>query len=146
MGRLAVLMNILTNLTRLNDYQPGQQPVLQTDYSEKFFNQTIDHFDYVNVNQTFKQRYVISEEYWCEGCPIFLYLGNEADIKMFVNNTGIMWENAKSFRAMVLFVEHRYYGKSIPFGKLDYHLDKIGYLSVDQVCYHFSGINKRPSN
>lgn len=37
---------------------------------------------------------------------------------MFANNTGFMWENAKQFKAMVLFAEHRYYGESIPYGKL----------------------------
>lgn len=35
---------------------------------------------------------------------------------MFANNTGFMWENAKMFKAMVLFAEHRYYGQTLPFG------------------------------
>jgi lysosomal Pro-X carboxypeptidase len=36
---------------------------------------------------------------------------------MFANNTGFMWENAQAFNAMVIFVEHRYYGESMPYGK-----------------------------
>lgn len=27
---------------------------------------------------------------------------------MFANNTGFMWERAQEFKAMVIFVEHRY--------------------------------------
>jgi len=59
------------------------------------------------------QRYIISTDHWCEGCPIFFYAGNEGDIFMFANNTGFMWENAASFKAMNVFVEHRYYGNII---------------------------------
>ena len=78
----------------------------------------VDHFNYVNQDR-YKQRYIISDDEWCDGCPIFFYAGNEGDIFMFANNTGFMWENAKQFRAMVLFAEHRYYGQSLPYGKLN---------------------------
>ncbi|CAG2120160.1 unnamed protein product, partial [Medioppia subpectinata] len=54
------------------------------------------------------------------------------------NNTGFMWENAKQFRAMNLFLEHRYYGESVPFGKVDKNLTKIGYLSMDQALADFA--------
>ena len=76
----------------------------------------MDHFSYVNQDR-FKQRYIISTDDWCEGCPIFLYAGGEGDILPIANNTGFLWEHSKQFNAMVLFVEHRYYGQSIPYGK-----------------------------
>ena len=104
-------------------------------YSVKYFGQRVDHFNYVNKRLRFRQRYVISEEHWCECCPIFLYLGNEGDIMYFVNNTGYMWEIAPKFSAMVIFVEHRYYGQSFPFGKFDTRPDRIGYLTTGQVLH-----------
>ncbi len=76
----------------------------------------VDHFSYANEDR-FKQRYIISLDHWCDDCPIFFYAGNEGDIFMFANNTGFMWENAQAFNAMVIFVEHRYYGESMPYGK-----------------------------
>ena len=42
--------------------------------------------------------------------------GNEADVSLYVESTGLMWENAPAFNALLVFAEHRYYGESLPFG------------------------------
>ncbi|CAN0465415.1 unnamed protein product, partial [Laminaria digitata] len=42
--------------------------------------------------------------------------GNEADVSLYVGATGLMWENAPAFNALLVFAEHRYYGESLPFG------------------------------
>ena len=43
--------------------------------------------------------------------PIFFYLGNEADVGLYVNATGLMWEHAARFGALMVFAEHRYDGQ-----------------------------------
>jgi len=39
---------------------------------------------------------------------------SQADVELYVNNTGLMWENAGKFGATMVFAEHRYFGKSLP--------------------------------
>ena len=43
---------------------------------------------------------------------MFFYLGNEADVLLYLNNTGLMWELAERHQAMLVFAEHRFYGNA----------------------------------
>lgn len=47
-------------------------------------------------------------------CSLFRKI--PVQVLLYVNATGLMWENAKEFGAMLIFAEHRYYGESLPFG------------------------------
>mmetsp|Transcript_27446 Transcript_27446/g.40916 ORF Transcript_27446/g.40916 Transcript_27446/m.40916 type:complete len:177 (-) Transcript_27446:187-717(-) len=92
---------------------------------EMYFEQQLDHFSYMNANQTFQQRYFIYDKFWrtrngssLPG-PVLFYAGNEADVTLYVNATGFIWENAPTIGALVIFAEHRYYGKSQPFTRVD---------------------------
>ncbi|KUF93383.1 Secreted protein [Phytophthora nicotianae] len=67
---------------------------------------------------------------------IFFYVGNEADVTLYLNHTGLMWENAAAFNALIVFAEHRYFGKSVPFG-LDV-LDHMEFLSTQQAMADYA--------
>ena len=105
-------------------------------YSTRWFNATLDHFNFANA-QTFPLRYLINEdEFAGSGSPIFLYTGNEGDIAWFAENTGFVWEIAPEFGATVVFAEHRYYGLSLPFGNESYADPKrLGFLTSEQVIH-----------
>ncbi|GMY25314.1 lysosomal Pro-X carboxypeptidase-like isoform X1 [Fagus crenata] len=89
-------------------------------YKQKYFTQILDHFNFNPQSyQTFQQRYLINDTFWAgahKNAPIFVYMGNEGDVEWFTQNTGFMFETAPHFKALLIFIEHRFYGKSIPFG------------------------------
>eukprot|EP00644_Phytophthora_capsici_P000989 jgi/Phyca11/509252/fgenesh2_kg.PHYCAscaffold_43_\ len=101
---------------------------------EKFFTQTLDHFD-VGA-PTYQQRYFVCDNHFKPGGVMFFYVGNEADVELYLNHTGLMWENADEFGAMLVFAEHRYFGKSVPFGKdVTKHMR---YLSTEQALADYA--------
>ncbi|XP_054803846.1 uncharacterized protein LOC129307018 isoform X2 [Prosopis cineraria] len=115
-------------------------------YKTKFFTQILDHFNYnPNSYKTFQQRYLISDVHWGGAknkAPIFVYTGNEGDIEWFANNTGFMFETAPHFNALLVFIEHRFYGKSMPFGgnkEVAYsNSSTLGYLSSAQALADYA--------
>ncbi|KAG7401820.1 hypothetical protein PHYBOEH_010283 [Phytophthora boehmeriae] len=112
----------------------GTPPDLLSQCEEKFFTQTLDHFD-VGA-PTYQQRYFVCDQHFRQGGVMFFYVGNEADVELYLNHTGLMWENAQEFGAMLVFAEHRYFGKSVPFGKdVTKHMQ---YLSTEQAIADYA--------
>ena len=80
----------------------------------EWHSQLIDHFgERCGPGATFRQRVFVNDEHFvaADGVVLF-YTGNEADVTLYVNHTGLMWENARDLRALLVFAEHRYYGES----------------------------------
>ena len=97
--------------------------------------QELDHFSSEDSgsgnNPTWQQRTFVYDGFVPAGGAevVFFYVGNEADVTLYVNHTGLMWENAQEFGALLVFAEHRYYGKS----------------SIDVVTDNSNGINNNVS-
>uniref|UniRef100_A0A7N0V1B0 Lysosomal Pro-X carboxypeptidase n=1 Tax=Kalanchoe fedtschenkoi TaxID=63787 RepID=A0A7N0V1B0_KALFE len=115
-------------------------------YKTRYFTQTLDHFNYHPQSyQTFQHRYLINDAFWGgaeSDAPIFVYTGNEGDIEWFAQNTGFLFEKAPHFKALLVFIEHRYYGKSIPFnGDKDVaysNSSTLGYMSSTQALADYA--------
>ncbi|KAF8404809.1 hypothetical protein HHK36_009699 [Tetracentron sinense] len=112
-------------------------------YETRYFTQSLDHFSFSDL-PTFQQRYLISTDHWLGSdrmAPIFFYCGNEGDIEWFASNTGFVWEIAPRFGAMVVFPEHRYYGKSMPYGSREKAYKdpaSLSYLTAEQALADFA--------
>lgn len=107
-------------------------------WTTNYFNVRLDHFTFTD-NVTFPLRYLINDSYVKDSrSPILFYTGNEGDIELFAENTGFMWKVAEELQGMLVFAEHRYYGKSLPFGNESYKDPQhLGYLTSEQALADF---------
>jgi hypothetical protein len=103
---------------------------------EACFNQTLDHL--TGKPGSWLQHYYFNEEYWDpeKGGPVFLMLGGEGPASpLWLSSSEprtAMMVYAEEHGAAVYELEHRFYGKSQPFGDLStQHMS--GLLSSRQV-------------
>eukprot|EP00439_Symbiodinium_sp_Y106_P037736 s2575_g4.t1 len=101
------------------------------------FTQKLDHNNFVD-QRTFSQRYFVHNASFREGGPLFFYTGNEGPLESFYYNTGLPFDWADEFGALIVFGEHRYYGETLPFGNASFDKDKLGYLSISQVLADYA--------
>lgn len=126
-------------------FKPGASATgqAQFQYAVKEFSVPLDHFNFLS-NENFTIRYLYNDSFVQKDdtmYPIFFYTGNEGDIEWFAQNTGFMWELAEQLHAMVIFAEHRYYGKSLPFGSDTFNASKpehLEYFTVEQTLEDYA--------
>lgn len=106
---------------------------------ESFFSQRVDHFDRNNIRQ-FNQRYFVNDNYWNRNnnrlhAVVFLCVGGEGpalDISVLENSVHCsdMVQLGKSVGALLVALEHRYYGVSIP--TEDFSTENLKWLNTEQ--------------
>lgn len=88
----------------------------------------------------------MNSKYWggaSSNSPIIAYLGAEEPIDNSPESMGFLNENAASFKALLVYIEHRYYGKSVPFGSRDEALQNastIGYFNSAQALADYASV------
>ncbi|CAH9135263.1 unnamed protein product [Cuscuta epithymum] len=109
-----------------------------------YYKQTLDHFNYAPQSyDTFDQRYIVNSQHWAPGGPIFAWLGDEAPVDEDLPIIGFLTDNAPRFKALLVYIEHRFYGKSIPFGSMKHaikHKKLRGYLSSAQALADYAEV------
>lgn len=87
----------------------------------------VDNFD-ENTKDTYKQRYYINDEYWDGKGPVFYEIGGEGTLNGPPG--GYIAELGKQYNALLIALEHRFYGESIPNGVVT--TENYQYLTVEQ--------------
>jgi thymus-specific serine protease len=124
------------SLLRMHDkHHRLMHPEVEFGPPAQFFAQTLDHFDHSPNTPTWKQRFWVNDEYCpqsnrASGCPIFLYVGGEGALNSGTAVLGEHCELAKQFGALLVSLEHRYYGASVPTSDLS--TENLQWLSSQQ--------------
>ncbi|XP_034976666.2 thymus-specific serine protease [Zootoca vivipara] len=97
---------------------------------ESFIRQPLDHFNR-QEQRTYNQRFWINQEFWRRpDGPVFLFIGGESALSVYDVLAGHHVELAQKYGALVVALEHRFYGASInPDGLQDHNLQ---FLSSQQ--------------
>ena len=116
----------------------------------RWYRQRLDHFSFGTASDDpktafFSQRYFLcAERHFDADAPaVFFYTGNEADVELYVNATGLMWEMSaeNGTRALLVFAEHRYYGQSRPSAMDDRKApkrDRLAFLNAEQALADYA--------
>lgn len=106
----------------------GPEPSNSTTY---FYREALlDHFDTASRSKMWAQRYYVDERYWCgASCPIFLYIGGEGPQGPPTDRL-FMATLAQKMGALMIAVEHRFYGESRP--TADMSVASLRFLSSEQ--------------
>jgi len=116
-----------------------------------FTQQLLNHFDYAD-NTTWTQKYYVNATFWTMGNPIFLMLGGEGPLgASSVGDHYILGTYAPIYGAMLVSLEHRFYGESIP--KNSSSVDNLRLLNAQQALadavyfrYWFTDLYKTPNS
>eukprot|EP01018_Ginkgo_biloba_P013492 Gb_28512 [translate_table: standard] len=118
------------------------------DLETHYYTQTLDHFTYTPEGyRTFQHRYLVNTKYWAgpqTNSPIFVYTGDEDDIVSEADTyIGFMIDIAPHFRALLVYIEHRYYGLTMPFGSREEsykNASTLGYFTSTQALADYATI------
>jgi hypothetical protein len=147
---LPLLLLLAAGATRAQQLDGGGGPVEGAyvrggaDGLTQYFGQRLDHFDRQET-RTWAQRYFANDSAFVVAGPVFLCVGGEgAPLTAEVVMTGgphcaLMVEHAAAAGALVLALEHRYYGKSLPVG--DFETASLRQLSSQQALADLAGLH-----
>ena len=118
----------------------------------RFLSQRQDHFDRQNTRR-WQQRFLVNDTYFDRSradAPIFLCVGGEGrPLSAMVVLTGtahcaLMVDAAKEEGALILALEHRYYGESIPVD--DFSTPNLRWLSSHQALADIASLHTHISS
>ncbi|KAM9987484.1 hypothetical protein ACTFIZ_005238 [Dictyostelium cf. discoideum] len=95
----------------------------------QLFVQKVDHFNLLD-DRTFFQRFVVNSKYWNGTGPVFFIISGEQNMEASSVNSCQYTIWAKQLNALIVSLEHRYYGGS--YVTEDLSTDNLKYLTTQQ--------------
>jgi thymus-specific serine protease len=100
---------------------------------DQYFSQRLDHFDFKDSQSTtWNQRFWVNASFFkdTENAPVFFYIEGEGAGSPYSVVSGEHVSLAAQYGALIVSLEHRFYGASIP--TADYSTSNMYYLSSHQ--------------
>jgi len=118
--------NFLANSKTETGVLKASQPLIYTSH--------LDNFDAAN-NRTFAQRYYVNDEFWTPGSgPVFFLISGEGTCNGPPG--GYVATLGAQYKALLVTLEHRFYGESIPEGGAT--TENYQFLTVEQALADLS--------
>jgi len=117
------------NLLQVTPTAPGQ-PGASVWLGAQWFKQTLDHFKRGDNGDTFDQKYFVDDTHYDGSGPIILYINGEAPLYSAPGGSSFTGYMAQQMKAMIVALEHRFYGDSHPFS--DMSTSSLRYLNSAQ--------------
>lgn len=129
---LAIVLTFREKARYLN--KPVDSPVETLVYGQKqlWFDQILDHYDY-SKSRTFRQRYFVIEDYFNPKVgPVFLFICGEYTCSGVPEARQWVVTMAQRLQGLILVLEHRFYGQSLPFNHESYTVENMRLLNSEQ--------------
>eukprot|EP00026_Physarum_polycephalum_P008261 Phypoly_transcript_08342.p1 GENE.Phypoly_transcript_08342~~Phypoly_transcript_08342.p1 ORF type:complete len:486 (+),score=73.44 Phypoly_transcript_08342:64-1521(+) len=113
--------------SKFSAYYQSQNNVVAPPF--QYYNQTLNHFDEQD-RRTWSQRYLVNDTFWDGKGPVFFMVNGEGplDPLSVVAYQYCIW--AQEFNALMISLEHRFYGESQPLESLS--TENLKFLDADQ--------------
>lgn len=104
----------------------------------------VDHFNETDT-RTYKEQVLVYDKYFKaagskSNSPLFIICGGEGPVRGGYNHDGIAFEIAALHGGIVISPEHRFYGKSLPFGKDSWTRENLRMLTVQQALADYADV------
>jgi len=115
----------------------GLQGALNSSQTASTWNAQVDNFD-DNKEDTYQQRYYVDAQYWTGTGPVFFSIGGEGTLNG--PPSGYIAQVGQNYSALLISLEHRFYGESIP--NQDSSTENLKYLTVEQALADLSSFTE----
>jgi pimeloyl-ACP methyl ester carboxylesterase len=126
---LAALLATALSLHYSHPFSP-QSGLSLPQQQVQYFDQILNHYNYANP-QFWKQRYFVNSTFYTHSGPVLLVLCGEGPCGGVPDQSWII-NLAKEVHGLVIALEHRYYGDSLPFRAASFETSNLKYLSSEQ--------------
>ncbi|EWS72409.1 serine carboxypeptidase S28 family protein, partial (macronuclear) [Tetrahymena thermophila SB210] len=134
-----------------NEFQTTIAQGVTITQQEWRFNQILDHLHPQSQDVIWQQRFCTFSQYWNPlNGTVFISIGGESQMKGISPGRGWLVQLAQTYNALVISLEHRFYGVSQPFPQSDtvdsFSTQNLKYLTHDQAladtAYFISQVKK----